>query len=657
MSSSIITTVKYNLFNMSKFYHKKFFLIILIILIADLLFYIPVLLNPNLVLERGNDLQEQFWPAFYFIKQQILVNHQFPLWNNLWFSGMPLLQDPQLSFFYLPNIIFLLFPIGSTFIITFLLHIFWGALGIYFISRKILKLSEISSLFTVLLFIFSPKLAGFLEAGHPGLIESYSWIPYVIMGTLMLAKSHQKIWILLLSISLSAIFFTHTIIFLIALTSSLILYTICILPHIKQFKSFLISLSFAFGFMAITLLPQLEWSKLTTRFLLLSIRDVYPKWNSIEEFLKNIFIPWINGTEIWKIDSEKWIPIGLIVSILSIFGFLGLKRKIKLIILTTVTLITISVLNNISPLNRLLITQDWYVLMRVSTRLWFIILFIIIFLAGLGLDRIISKFNSKVAYLIIILSIVELISFSWFYLIKPTEKLELAPESIYQFLENDPEKFRVFCTTKCLSQKKSAEYGLELIEGYNTIQQINYYKQAWQLMGGYWNYYTLSIPPMGIYNFEQLQPDPVSLGAYNVKYIISTHKLTNTEFIFKKRFGDYLIYQNNMFLPRAYFWTDDQKPSAKAPINYYSPNHIQVNTSSHQTQRIVLSEVYSPGWVAYLNGKSKVTVQQKPDALRLVDIKSDTQFVDFKYQPESFKYGLIITTITLIFMGIFIAKH
>lgn len=649
-------TVADNLFKIAKFYHKKFILILLTILIADLLFYLPILLNPNLVLERGNDLQEQFWPIYHFTKEQILVNHQLPLWNNLWFAGMPLLPDPQLSFFYLPNIIFLLLPIGTAFIITFFLHTFFGAVGIFLISRKALNLSELSSVFTALLFIFSPKLAGFLEAGHPGLIESYGLIPYVILGTLMLSKSHQKSWLLLLSISLSAIFFTHTIIFLITLIGSLILYTICILPHIKQFKFIFISYFLTFGFTAVALLPQLEWSKSTTRFLLLSTRDVYPKWNSIKEFLENIFFPWINGTGIWKIDSEKWLPIGFLTSILSILGFLNLKRKLKLIILTSLILITIAVLNNATPFYRLLITQDWYALMRVSTRLWIIILFIAIFLAGLGIDKIISKFSNKISYLIIFISIAELTFLSWFYLIKPLPRSEFVSESVYQFLKNDPEKFRVFCTTRCLSQKKAAEYGLELLEGYNTIQQMNYYKEAWQLMGGYWNYYTLSIPPMGLYQFEKLQPDPVSLGAYNVKYIISPHKLTNTEFVFKQRFGDYLIYQNNLFLTRAYFWTDDQKPGSKAPLLKYSPNHIQVDTSSHQTQRIVLSEVYSPGWIAYLNGKSKVPVQQKPDALRLVDIKSNTQFVDFKYQPESFKYGLIITSTTLIGLGMFLIK-
>lgn len=653
MSSSIIIIMTDNLFNLSKFYHKK---VILIILFSVILFYMPILLNPNLVLERGNDLQEQFWPIYHFIKEQILVNNQFPLWNNLWFAGMPLLQDPQFSFFYIPNIIFLLLPIGSAFIITFILHTFLGAVGIFLISRKVFNLSETSSLFTALLFIFSPKLAGFLEAGHPGLIESYSVIPYVILGTLMLAKSKRKIWVFLISLSLSAIFFTHTIIFLISLVACLILYTICILPHIKQFKSFFISLCLTLGFITVTLLPQLEWYKLTTRFLLLSTRDVYPKWNSIKEFIQNIFFPWINGSEIWKIDSEKWIPIGLLVSLLSVLGFFGLKKKLKLIISSTTFLIIMVVLNNASPFYKLLITQDWYALMRVSTRLWFIILFIIIFLAGLGLDKIISKFNSKVAYLIIFISIAELTFLSWFYLSKPIPKLAFVSEPVYQFLKNDTDQFRVFCTTKCLSQKKSAQYGLELVEGYNTIQQMNYYNEAWQLMGGYWNYYTLSIPPMGLYKFEKLQPDPVSLGAYNVKYIISPHKLTNIEFVLKENMEGYLIYQNKLFLPRAYFWTNDQKPSIKAPILQYSPNHIRVDTSSNKTQRIVLSEVYSPGWVAYLNGKLKVTVQEKPDALRLVDIKSNTQFVDFKYQPESFKYGLIITGITLISLGIFLIK-
>ena len=86
---------------------KKIAAILLPLGLITTLVYLPILVNPELLLERGNDLQEQFWPVFYFVKQHLLEGGSLPLWINLFFSGMPLLPDPQAPLFYLPNIIFL----------------------------------------------------------------------------------------------------------------------------------------------------------------------------------------------------------------------------------------------------------------------------------------------------------------------------------------------------------------------------------------------------------------------------------------------------------------------------------------------------------------------------------------------------------------------
>lgn len=640
--------------------NKKIFLVLLS---ATLIFYLPIIFNPSLVLNRRNDLEEFFWPIFYFVKEQIITNHQIPFWNNLWLSGIPLLPNPQVAFFYPPNWSFLIFPIDSAFIINFIFHTLLGSLGIYFTSRLTLKLSDKASLFASLLYIFTPKLSGYLEAGHLGLTQSMAWIPFTIMSVLMLAKTTELGWAILLSVSLAGLFSTHTVIFILIILSSTILYTILLIINfsekkiVKQSCIFLVSLVGTFGLTAVTLLPQIEWSKFTTRFLLLSTRDVYPKWISIWEFLKNIFIPSIGGFDnLWQIDSEKWLALGLGISILALIGFLRLSLKIKILVSMAILFIILISLNNASPLYSLLLKQDWYVLMRVSTRVWILMILIVIFLAGFGLDNLINKSSKFIVYILITFSFLELIFLSWGYLLKPTNKPNFAPKEVLQFLVSDHDKFRIYCTTRCISQKDAAENNLELLDGYDTVQQLNFYKQSWQLMGAYWNYYTLSIPPMGTYTFDKPQPDSRSLGDFNTKYIISPYPLTSENFMLVKQFGEYKIYRNNLLLPRAYFWTDTQKPSSPAPILKYLPNYIKVDTSFQSTNHLVLSEVYSPEWEAYLDGKEKVPVQQKPDTLRLVDIKKNTKFVDFKYQPKSFQVGLMVTLATWIIISFTLKK-
>ncbi len=623
----------------------------LIIAVAVIVLYLPILLNPSLVLARGNDLQEFFWPIFFFVKQQIIQNGQLPLWNNLFFSGMPLLSDPQAPLFYPPNIIFLLLPIGTAFITSFILHTFLGGFGMFFLART-LGMKQFSSLFAAAVYICTPKLFGYLEAGHFGLVTSFAWLPFIFLTTIKLVKSPSVIWSIALALFLAATFYTHILTFLIVAVASVI--TI-VISRIKSFPYLVLSGVITFGLTAIAFLPQLEWLPYTTRQLLTSTREVFPQWNGIKEFLMAVFWPW--GI-IENLDSEKWLPLGTLTIALGTLGFLSLKRRLKIMLLVVGLMIFLLALNNLSPIYSLLLTQDWFVMLRVTTRVWFITILLVVILATLGLE-ILSKNKrfKKMTLFIAVLALAETLALSWARITIPTPQIsKFAPREVYEFLAKDKDKFRVYCTNRCLSQKDASIYGLELIEGYNTIQQINYYKQAWQLTGAYWNYYTLSIPPIGTYTFEKPQPDPIALGEFNTKYVISPYELTDKRFSLEKKFGEYLLYWNTLYLPRAYFQLDDQKPGNEVKILKYSPNHIKVDTSKHESSRLVLSETWSPWWNAYLNGKEKVNVQEKPNTLRLVNIKPDTNFVEFRYEPKSFLIGKYITLATLLFLLIYLVR-
>ena len=603
------------------------------------------------ILNRNNDLQEFFWPIIFFIKDSILISGQIPLWNNLFLAGTPLLPDPQSQIFYLPNMLFLLFDMDQAFIVSMFLHSFLGGLGIYACSRKIFGFSKFASFFTALIYIFSPKMAGFLESGHIGLIYSHAWIPFVLFATYQLMSKAKFKWFVLLSISLSALFFTHIIIFFLGLIVTGAFYTFLAFQRKTLFSKntlfFILSLITTAGLISIQLLPMLQWSGETTRFLLLENRDVYPKWTSVREFLQVTFIPWTLGVQgIWAVDPEKWLALGTAATLLSVYGFLNLKLSYKIAISTLTLFVILISLNNASLIYSFLINQDFYALMRVSTRIWFVQVLIVTFLAGFGLS-ILRKKSYKLSVLIGILAISEILFLSWTYLLKPVSTPDFASSKVIDYLKSDKSRFRVFCINRCISQKEAAKQKLELLEGYSTIQQKNFYKQAWQLTGGYWNYYTLSIPPIGLYKFEKLQPDPKALGAYNVKYVLSPHNLVDNNFRLNKRIENYFIYENRLFLERAYYMDSNRLPASSANIIKYSPNNIVVDTSQKSSNKLVLSEVYSKGWKAYLNGVSEVPVQETPQALRLVDLKVDTKFVDFKYQPESFRLGALITFMTV----------
>lgn len=622
---------------------------LLVIVFATVFYYLPILLNPAILLNRNNDLQEQFWPNFYFIREQLLQNHSLPLWNNTILSGTPLLPDPQSGLFYPLNIFFLILPINIAFIISFIVHTFLAGVGMYLLAKIAFNFSKITRLFMVISYIFTPKLAGYLVAGHYTLITSLTWTPFVLLALIMIIKKPTINWSLALAFALAGSFYTNTIIFAITLVLIPIIFiTELVLRHQEKIKSicFLtLSIILTFGLSTISLLPQIDWSSQTTRFLLLQTREVFPIWTSSKEILINIFSPWFKGyANIWSIDAEKWIPLGILLTSLAIVGFIKLERKLKILSLLLIVTTLLITANNSSPLHRLLISQDWFVLMRVSSRVWFIPNLITIILAGFGVEFLIKK-GVRFLYLILALCILELIFLSWVRLQTPVSSEQpFAPPALYEFVKNNLGDSRVFCINRCISQKQATILNLQLIEGYNPLIQKNYNEEAWQLTGGYWKTYSHTIPAIGTYTFEKLQPDSVSLGQYNTKYVISKHPLLNKDFMLAEQIDEYLIYQNMLLKPRARYPQNTQK----AEIIRYSPNRIAVNVESHQSNQLILSEVYSKGWRAYLNGKKEIPVQERPDRLRLVDLQPDTKFVVFEYKPLSYEIGKWVSLATII---------
>lgn len=639
-------------------------LYILILIAVISVSYILIFIDPALVLSRNNDLQNVFWPVFYFIRQQIQIQHTLPLWNNLFLSGTPLLPDPQFSLFYPPNLLFMIFPTNLAFIAYFFIHSIIGSLGMYWLSRKAFNFSKPISLFTTLMYLFSPKMAGFLEAGHFGLFASFAWLPFILLSSIKLTQKTNILWAILLSVSLAAIFYTHTVMFVLVSAVTFIMVTILLFSQnlnksarnltvgISSLLSFLMSFIMVVGLIAVTLLPQIEWLPETTRFLLLQVKETYPIWTSIKEFIQIVFLPFSIGIQgIWTTDSEKWIALGFIPSVLTGYGIWNLKRRFKILVVVLIGFSFIISLNNASHIYSSLLKMDWFVLMRVSTRIWFIPIMLVTILNGFALEKMREKrYRKSLILLIATLAILEEITLSAIYLRKPVaQDTNGAPAEIYSLLKQDPELFRVYCVNRCLSQQKAAENNLQLIDGYNTLIQKNFYQQSWQLTGAYWNYYTLSIPPVGTYTFEKPQPDPISLGEFNTKYIISPYPLTNNNINLKKQFNNYYLYENKLLRPRAYFLTNKNSAGfVEAPITKYTPNQIIIDTTSHAASSVILSEVYSKGWKAYLNGKTPAPIQETPNALRAVDIQSDTKYVAFKYEPASFKVGELISVITIL---------
>jgi hypothetical protein len=98
-----------------------------------------------------------------------------------------------------------------------------------------------------------------------------------------------------------------------------------------------------------------------------------------------------------------------------------------------------------------------------------------------------------------------------------------------------------------------------------------------------------------------------------------------------------------------------QEPLSHASIPYppsliplspeYSPNAVKIEVALDRDGYLVLSDTYYPGWRAYVDGEERETLRANY-AFRAVPLESGQHTVFFKYDPLSFKTGLVISLAT-----------
>lgn len=551
----------------------------------------------NIILNRGNDLSEFFWPLIYYIKGQIALGNSIPLWNTMFFSGTPLMPDPQNLFIYPLNFIFLFFDINTGLLISIAIHMIIAFYGMYLLL-KTNNITKKTSIIVAILFSLSPKFFSYLEAGHLGLIQSWAFIPLVYWGTLNLITKKNLKSAILLSLFLFLVYTSHVLIFLILVVTNTILF---LMQNKKAFKMFFVS-HFILLFISLPIvIPQIKWQPQTTRNLLLQNPETYPVWKGKREFVQNFFIT--------SRDTEKNIAVGIVVILLSLIGFIKLNKVNKVYTLISLSVIFLLALN--------ILRYDWFILFRVSTRFWFPAVIIILVLAAKGLDYLSRK--NKLFIFLGVFAIIEYVLIGKFIIERPMGNISPTPAAIIEFLKNDKGLYRVFCLNKCIRQKDASIHNIELVEGYGTLQQKNYFEYSQQLAQGYWEKkYTLSLPPYQNYIYEKFKPYPPALSAYRVKYVISPYELDIKNLELVKNYDNYYVYLNKLYTHPNY--------------EIYKPNFIRVKIVN-EVNNLIIPEVYNPDWNAYLNGFQKVIAFETADKTRGVNINEDTKFVDFKYEP------------------------
>jgi hypothetical protein len=166
-----------------------------------------------------------------------------------------------------------------------------------------------------------------------------------------------------------------------------------------------------------------------------------------------------------------------------------------------------------------------------------------------------------------------------------------------------------------------------------------------------WDPYNKHLTPLKVY--ENLRALPRAFIVHSFKLFsdrkqilssLSDPKIDMTKVVFLEE------------VPEAASTAPAPKESGNESVSFskYEDNELILKTSLDHSGYLVLSEIYYPGWSAYVDGNG-VQIHRANYIFRSIALGSGEHTVRFVYRPLSFRIGATISIVTVIVLLVFLA--
>lgn len=262
-----------------------------------------------------------------------------------------------------------------------------------------------------------------------------------------------------------------------------------------------------------------------------------------------------------------------------------------------------------------------------------------------------------------------------------TVEKQKIPETV-KFLKQDKTHFRILPlplkkhftldklpTLSDLAGNSSALFGIESADIYSQLSLLRYEELLSKIVDE---------------NGESLLENRI-LDTLNVKYVLADKPLEQERLslVYDK---EILIYENKDVLPRVFVVNNfevkkgeevlrrlassgfdpkegvllESEPTvdlnkaaelnSEVKITNYQNERVAVEASLKKPGILVLADLFYPGWKAYVNGKEEELFRANY-VFRAIPLKEGRSLVEFVYEPEALKLGVIVSLISLFLWG------
>ena len=675
---------------------KSLFLILIIFVVANL----NVLININDFVYLKNsdysDIAITHYPNLFYIQQGILTDHEIPLWSNLIQSGYPLIENPLSGIWYIWGWIALMFPLPLGININLLLHILLGILGMYQLLR-IEGRSEFASIFGAVGFGLSVKMYSHFGAGHLSMLYAVNWTPWLLYLTRIYFIKKTFVYWLLPGLILGFILSADArwiipagilwVFYLLYLNNSVVKKSLLFLA--SSITGLLTSIGLWYS-----LLQFLQYSTRTT--LSISDRNIYalnftdllgffiPRYGEFVEWVLYpsaiILLSLVLGIFIYKENKEiRFWYFVILFSLLFSFGdkipglrflfalpgfsLLRVPTRFIWLVFISNSIISSFVIDFLLDITNRYKFDRYFFLVAVFVFILFFdagyifisqtltpnLIFSLIFfcfgmvLIGFAINKKANTKYLKIGFLSLLVIDLIIVNFNSLKFFDTSTILNKKPDLV-KLIKTMPEYIRVYTPSYSLTQEEAAFWSINQINGIDPMQlseYVNYFSKA---SGVLYDNYSVTLPVFkdGNPSTDNVKscPDLEKLIKLNVGFVVSDFELSNCNgFKNPQIIDNKFVYQMDFKFQAAYFKSGNDE----IILNKYSAN--QISLSSKQGGRLIFSELYYPGWKAYVDGR-EIQVG-KEDIFRSIDIEKGKHLVELKFKPGYLNYVLSIQILCL----------
>ncbi len=652
-----------------------------------------------------SDLAISHYPNAVYLLQSIRQWNQLPLWSDTILSGFPFAADPLSGLWYLPGWLAYLFPLPLGFNINILLHLLLGGSGAFLFLRKEGR-SEIAALAGGLIFELFPKFSAHYAAGHLTILYAVAWTPWLFLCEKYL-KGAKRLAGGGAVLGMAALAVMRVFAFLFCGWAVFAFYRWYQVrdTSLRRFSGRVLASS-GLGLLiaAPLLLPLIEFTGLTSRSGL-GAADNQAMALPLS-YLAGLVVPNIHSFVEWviypggmaltfllfvvtvpELRKRNWFWLGMIlVSFLlavgpatpvgdwlfRLPGFSLLRVPSRVIFLAGWALAVIAAdgidflarvkSGGKQPGSGLIVAAVAGFMTLICLGLWIFSGSIPIpFAWGMAavlvptvllLARRSGRLPPNIYFLLVLplicldLGGIDSLNIDF----RPASGILNEGKGAISFIRlmEHGEKYRVYSPSYSLPQQTAARYQIELADGIDPMQQTSYLSFMEDATGVPNQGYSVTLPPFAtahpVFDNISYQPDSVLLGILNVKYVVSAFEIANDRLDLIRAFDGINIYDNKDFRPRAWLQAGpDVQNASFTPVEIlaWSPDRIEMRTG--QAGKLVLSEIFYPGWKAWIDGKP-AEIKPALGILRSVEIPTGTHYVTFEFQPLTVYVGLAFST-------------